>query len=102
MNQNGHKDAYIVETTDDEGQVHLFEKVDEFELEGQQYALLIYLGSGDEEEEGKEEGYDEEIVVMRVSRDTDGEVYEAIEDEAEFERVVQFIEEMDEEEEDEE
>ncbi|HEY9687711.1 MAG TPA: DUF1292 domain-containing protein [Coleofasciculaceae cyanobacterium] len=95
----------IIETTDEEGTVHVFEKVKELEIEGQEYALLIYKGNEyEEKEEGdaeaeddEEEGYDEEVVVMRISHEDGEEVYEAIEDEAEFERVVAFIENMDDE-----
>ncbi len=104
MFENGHFSADIIETTDEEGNVHVFEKVDEYEFEGKRYALLIYQGGddadeGDDEAEstngngnGSDEGYDEEVVVMRVVHEEDGDVFEAIEDEGEFERVVQYIE----------
>jgi hypothetical protein len=94
----------IIETTDEDGQVHIFEKVSELEVDGQEYALLIYKGNESEEETDKEdgdddaedgEGYEEEVVVMRITYEDGQEVYEAIEDEAEFERVVAFIDDMD-------
>ncbi len=88
----------IIETTDEEGQVHIFEKVSELEVDGQEYALLIYKGSGEKEEaeEGAEdeESEEEEVVVMKISYEDGQEVYEAIEDEEEFERVVAFIDNM--------
>jgi len=98
--ENGvYAETDIIETTDEDGQVHIFEKVRELEIEGQEYALLIYKGN--EHEEGAEpkdpkgeEGYDEEVVVMRITYEGDEEVFEAIEDEEEFERVVAFIETM--------
>ncbi len=88
----------IIETTDEDGKVHIFEKISEIEIDGQDYALLIYKG-GDEGEETEEsmEGHDEEVVVMKISEEDGLEVYEAIEDEAEFERVVAYIEQMDDE-----
>ena len=98
--ENGiYAEADIIETTDEDGKVHIFEKVRELEIDGQEYALLIYKGNEYEEAaEGKdEEGYDEEVVVMRISYENDEEVFEAIEDEAEFERVVAFIENMEDE-----
>ncbi len=94
----------IIETTDEDGQVHVFEKVSELEVDGQEYALLIYKGNESEEETDQEEGdeeaedgegYEEEVVVMRITYEDGQEVYEAIEDEAEFERVVAFIDDMD-------
>lgn len=95
----------IIETTDEDGQVHVFEKVSELEVDGQEYALLIYKGNqpdeegeeGEEKAEDAEEGYDEEVVVMRITYEDGQEVYEAIEDEAEFEKVVAFIDNMDDE-----
>ena len=110
MSENGrptdngvYNETDIIETTDEDGQVHVFEKVSELEVDGQEYALLIYKGNeseeekeGDEEsEDGEGEGYEEEVVVMRISYEDGQEVYEAIEDEAEFERVVAFIDDMD-------
>lgn len=103
--QNGRNDnsafieTDIIETTDEDGQVHVFEKVSELEVDGQDYALLIYKGSGEDGDVETDEdgGHDEEVVVMRISQEDGLEVYEAIEDEAEFERVVAFIENMDDE-----
>ncbi|MCE3234893.1 MAG: hypothetical protein K0Q50_1073 [Vampirovibrio sp.] len=103
MMENGRSDngyyneTDIIETTDEEGQVHIFEKVSELEVEGQEYALLIYKGSGEQEESeaSKESDEEEEVVVMKISYEDGQEVYEAIEDEEEFERVVAFIENMD-------
>ena len=94
MHDNGRYGPDLIQTTDEEGNLHLFEKIEDLEFEGQRYALLIYQGSGEEPETPaeEEEGYEEEVVVMRVGTEDDAEVYEAIEDEAEFERVVQYIE----------
>lgn len=105
MMENGRTDnglyheTDIIETTDEEGQVHIFEKVSELEVDGQEYALLIYKGNSNdaESEEKKEEGYEEEVVVMKISYEDGQEVFEAIEDEAEFERVVAFIDAMEDE-----
>jgi len=88
----------VVETTDEDGQVHYFEPVEEFEIDNQLYALLIYQGKTlepGEDEEQDDEGYEEEFVVMRVIMDNDGRLYESIEDEAEFEKIVAQLEKMD-------
>lgn len=91
----------IIETTDEDGKVHIFEKVSELEIEGKEYALLIYKGEDfDPDAEEPEEGYDEEVVVMKISYEDGQEVYEAIEDEDEFNRVVAYIENMDDDESD--
>jgi uncharacterized protein YrzB (UPF0473 family) len=79
----------IIETTDENGKVHIFERVEEVEVEGNTYALLVYRGG---EDEPLPEGADEEVVVMRVSKDPDGtDVFEQIEDEAEFDKVLAYI-----------
>ncbi|WP_373533319.1 DUF1292 domain-containing protein [Vampirovibrio sp.] len=108
--ENGnYSETDIIETTDEDGQVHVFEKVSELEVDGQEYALLIYKGNqpdeADEAEEGAEkdavegeESEEEEVVVMRITYEDGQEVYEAIEDEEEFEKVVAFIDNMDDEE----
>ncbi len=83
----------VIETTDENGQVHIFEKVEEYEVDGKRYALLIYQGDDEEEEPEEDPGYDEEIVVMRIVKDEETEVFEAIDDEAEFQKVVKAIEE---------
>jgi len=98
---NGYGDT-IITTTDDEGEVHLFEKIQDLELEGKQYALMVYLGteteydkkSDEEKAKAEEEGYDEDVVVMKVSTEDGAEVFESVEDEAEFEKVVQYIEKL--------
>ncbi len=107
MTQNGRTDngtyaeTDIIETVDEDGQVHIFEKISELEVDGKDYALLIYKGN--EQGEGveePEEGYDENVVVMRISYENGEEVFENIEDEAEFEKVVAFIESMEDDEDD--
>ncbi|MBX2861293.1 MAG: DUF1292 domain-containing protein [Vampirovibrio sp.] len=111
MTTNGRMTSEIIETADEEGNVHVFEKIDDFELDGQHYALLIYQGGGEhdnstcgnpdhqpepaakKEGEGEEEGYEEELVVMRIIKDGDGDMFEAIEDEAEFQKISKYLEE---------
>lgn len=103
--QNGHSgtdvdESPIIFTTDEEGVEHRFQMIDIIEVEGQLYGLLLYLG-----EEGTpepEEGYDEEVVVMRIVEDDGEQVFEAIEDEEEFEKVLAYVEQMEDEEDEEE
>lgn len=95
-------DGLLIETTDEEGVVHFFEKLQEFEHEDQQYALLIYHGteedvksaseSGSEEGDDEDEDSEEEIILMRVVHDGDSPVYEHIDDDAEFEKIVSYLE----------
>lgn len=98
---NGNTESPVIFTTDEEGEEHRFQMIDMIEVEGQMYGLLLYLGKEDEAEAVVEEGYDEEVVVMRIIEEDGEQVFEAIEDEDEFERVVAYVEKMEAEEDDE-
>jgi len=91
------EDVEVVHTTDEEGNVHIFEKVQELEVDGKEYALLIYRGTDEAPIESSEE--DEEVVVMRLLHEDGLEVYENIDDEDEFDKVVEAIEGIEEDEE---
>jgi len=94
---NGRSMTELVETTDEEGVTHYFEKIEEFECDAKPYALLIYRGTSDEDGEVDEEGgFDEEYVVMRVVQEGDGELaYEYIDDEDEFKKAIAHLEALD-------
>ena len=82
----------IIYTTDEEGKNHAFQMVDMIEVEGQPYALLLYLGEGDENAEFNTEDEDQEMVVMRVIEEEGDQVFEMIEDDAEYEKVLAYLE----------
>lgn len=106
---NGRNMDEWVEATDEDGNVHYFEKVELFEIDNQEYALLIYQGGDDEDEsdadadgeadtvedDEDEDGFNEEYVIMRVIQDAEGPIYESIEDEEEFKKVVAYLEQQD-------
>ncbi len=89
---SGFDEAPVIFTTDEEGVEHRFQMIDMIEVEGQMYGLLLYLGEQDDAD--VEEGYDEEVVVMRIIEEDGEQVFEAIEDEDEFERVLAYVEQM--------
>ena len=92
---NGRSLTELVETTDEEGVTHYFEKIEEFECDAKPYALLIYRGTSNDDDEVDAEGFDEEYVVMRVTQE-DGELaYEYIEDEEEFKKAIAHLETLD-------
>lgn len=91
----------IISTTDEDGQQHYFQMIDLIEVEGQAYGLMLYLGETEDNAAQNEEGYEEEVVVMRIV-DEDGEyVFESIDDDKEFDRVINYIETLDDDEEEE-
>ena len=78
----------IIETVDENGKVVKFELFDIVEVDEQEYALLLPV----EDEES------DEIVLMRLTKDGEEYLFETIDDDEEFEKVAQYVENMDEEE----
>lgn len=72
----------IVTLVDEDGKNHDFQVVDIIEVEGKEYALLLPADSEDPEED--------EVLVLRFEEDR----FEMIEDEAEFQKVVKVLEEL--------
>jgi hypothetical protein len=91
---NGRSLTELVETTDEEGVTHYFEKIEEFECDAKPYALLIYRGTSNDDE-ADEEGFDEEYVVMRVTQEEGELAYEYIEEEEEFKKAIAHLETLD-------
>lgn len=83
----------IIELTDEEGNVIKCELCDVVEFEDKQYALLVET---DTEEESPE------VVLMRYTEEGEDVFFETIDDENEFNKVREYIEELAEEAEDEE
>ena len=79
----------IIETVDENGNVVKFELFDIVEVDEKEYALLLPV----EEEES------DEVVLMRLSKDGEEYLFETIEDDEEFEKVAEYVENMDDEEE---
>ena len=82
------EEKQLIETIDDEGNVINFELFDIVEFEEKEYALLLPA------EENKVEGEEDELVLMRLTKDGEDYLFEAIEDDAEFEKVSEYIENM--------
>ncbi|MBI6545353.1 MAG: DUF1292 domain-containing protein [Cyanobacteria bacterium NC_groundwater_1444_Ag_S-0.65um_54_12] len=78
----------LITLQDEEGNEHEFEVVDVIEVAGKEYALLLPADAEEEDEES--------VLVLRFDDDT----LSVIEDEAEFNQVVAYLEELGEEVED--
>ena len=103
----------IIRTQDENGEIYSFELIDVVEFNGQEYGLLIHVD--EEDEEGKEpkaaceceecdgEDDEDEVVIMRLNKEDDSYVFETIEDDEEFNNLIEYLEsEEDEDDEDEE
>ncbi|MBO6086921.1 DUF1292 domain-containing protein [bacterium] len=75
----------IIETVDEDGKVVKFELIDVVEVDEQEYALLLPL----------EEEDNDEVVLMRLTKDGEEYLFETIEDDAEFEKVETYVKNMD-------
>ena len=80
----------LVETFDEDGNKVVFELLDIVTVEDVEYALLLPAGTKDTEDEG-------EILVMRLKKEGEEFSFEAIEDDEEFNKVADYIEELEDE-----
>lgn len=80
----------IIETLDENGKVVRFELFDVVEVDEQEYALLLPIETEEE---------NDELVLMRLTKDGEEYLFETIEDDEEFDKVATYVENMDDEEE---
>lgn len=78
----------MIETVDEEGNVINFQLIDIIEMDDKEYALLLPQENEDSEEE-------KEVVLMRLLKEGDEYTFEMIEDDDEFNKVVDFIDTLD-------
>ncbi len=94
MSEAEKQNDQIIETVDEEGNVVKFELIDIISVDEIEYGLLMPVTDSDEEDEA---------VLMRLKKEGEEFIFEGIEDDDEFERVVDYIQNLeDEPEEDEE
>ena len=91
MSKNEEREEQLIETIDDEGNVINFELIDIVEMDGQEYGLLLPRGEDGKENDDSEDG---EVVLMRLTKEGEEYIFEMIEDDAEFNKVVEFIDAM--------
>lgn len=89
MSEEQNEELQYVEVLWEDGSVIKCEIYDVIDFENKTYALLIPLGEDDD---------DTEVIVMEyVEDDEDNAHFQTIEDEDEFNRVCQYVQEMEEE-----
>lgn len=77
------EEKQIIETIDENGEVVNFELFDIVEVEDKEYALLL---PADSEEDN------DEVILMRLTKEGEDYLFEAIESDEEFDRVSEYIE----------
>ena len=80
----------IIETVTEDGEKVKFEIFEIIEFEEKEYALLTPVESDETEED--------DLVLMRLLQEDDEYVFETIDDDDEFDRVSEYLEELGEEE----
>jgi len=105
---NDEMENKIIKTQDENGEIYSFELIDVVEFNGREYGLLIHVeedakDSSDEEndEDMDEEEAEEEVVIMRLNKEADDSyVFETIEDDEEFNALIDYLESEEEDDED--
>ncbi|MCI5888375.1 MAG: DUF1292 domain-containing protein [Brachyspira sp.] len=84
----------LIETVDENGNIITFELFDIVEVDEREYALLLPTDA--------QEGDEDELVLMRLTKDGEDYLFETIDDDDEFNRVAEYVENLAEEDDDEE
>lgn len=77
------EEKQLIETVDEEGNVVNFELFDIIEYESKEYALLLPADSDND---------DDEVVLMKLTKEGEDYLFEAIEDDDEFSKVSEYLE----------
>ena len=93
MEQDVQGQEGIITLEGDDGHSYSCQILDIFEFEGNEYALLLNLSEGGEPE-GEAEDDGSSIVIMRLTQKDEQSIFQTIESEEEFERVVAHVEEL--------
>ena len=84
------KEEQFIETFDEDGNKVTFELLDIVTVDDIEYALLLPKNTETEDEES-------EVLVMRLKKDGEEYTFETIENDEEFDKVAQYIEEIEDE-----
>ena len=92
MTNHEDMEEQLIETVDEDGNVINFELIDIVQVEDDEsikdneYSLLLPV-----DENGEESDEEKEVVLMKLIKDGEEYIFEAIEDDAEFDKVVEYI-----------
>jgi hypothetical protein len=98
MSNQKHSSAEpIIQTTDETGKVHTFKLIEIFEVDKEEYGLFNYMNPEPSIFTSVKAGEDAEIIVMKIVKKDGHSYFEIIEDEEEFNYVLDYIEKHEEE-----
>ena len=93
MNGNGEERTDIVVLVDEEGNEHDFALVDRFQVDINEYAILVPVMYPDDGENGEAIDFEEEAYIFRIDLDEGEETLIEVEDEEEWNQVASIWEE---------
>ena len=94
MSSNGEDRTDIVILVDEEGNEHDFALVDRFQVEQKEYAVLVPVVFGEDEQEGDEVDFEDEAYIFRIDLDdSEEETLVEVDDETEWNQVAAVWEE---------
>ena len=93
MNGNGEERTDIVVLVDEEGNEHDFALVDRFQVDINEYAILVPVMYPDDGENGEAIDTEEEAYIFRIDLDEGEEMLVEVEDEKEWNQVASIWEE---------
>lgn len=85
MTKHDEIEEQLIETVDEEGNIINFELIDIIDMDGKEYGLLLPKDENDDSDEEKE------VVLMRLTKEGEEYIFEMIEDDEEFNTVVDYI-----------
>lgn len=86
------QDEAVITLEGEDGHSYSCQILDIFEFENQEYALLLKMGGG-AAPEAEEDDEDGSLVIMRLITREDQSIFQTIESDEEFDRVVKHVEE---------
>ena len=86
------QDEAVITLEGEDGHSYSCQILDIFDFEGQEYALLLKMG--EPKSEGAEEEEEGSLVIMRLIQREDQSIFQTIESDEEFDRVVAHVEEL--------
>lgn len=81
----------IIQTTDENGKTHTFKLVEIIEMKNKEYGLFEFLDPSKPKKAFKTKSEESELIIMRIKTKQGESFFEVIEDENEFEQVMNYI-----------
>jgi uncharacterized protein YrzB (UPF0473 family) len=93
--QTQQQEEAVITLEGEDGHSYSCQILDIFEFDNQEYALLLKMDEPEKtEEEAEAAGDDGSLVIMRLVQRDDQSIFQTIESDEEFERVVKHVEEL--------